>query len=191
MQLKRSLTTSYAQTEKKNLIKTEKQSSSALAELKTAVKDEKMTEVEVEDTSDRSSTTSSGEVEEDPLVLSRRQKQIDYGKNTIAYDNYLKTVPKSVFLSYMCKSKHFILNLHKFYRNKRTKEHPQTPNKYKKYSRRGWDGSIKVWRKMLHVFDTSDASNPKEKENAAAADGDVEDALDYLPFDLIDDDVVL
>jgi histone RNA hairpin-binding protein len=97
MQLKRSLTTSYAQTEKKNLIKTEKQSSFALEELKTAVKDEKMTEVEVEDTSDRSSTISSGEVEEDPLVLSRRQKQIDYGKNTIAYDNYLKTVPKSVF----------------------------------------------------------------------------------------------
>lgn len=114
MQLKRSLTTSYAQTEKKNLIKTEKQSSFALEELKTAVKDEKMTEVEVEDTSDRSSTISSGEVEEDPLVLSRRQKQIDYGKNTIAYDNYLKTVPKSVFQSYMCKSKHFILNLQKF-----------------------------------------------------------------------------
>ena len=43
---------------------------------------------------------------------------------------------------------------------------------------------------MLHVFDTSDAnSNPKE--NAAAADEDIEEALDYLPFDLIDDDVVL
>lgn len=44
---------------------------------------------------------------------------------------------------------------------------------------------------MLHVFDTSDASNPKEKEHAATADKDVEDALDYLPFDLIDDDVIL
>ena len=44
---------------------------------------------------------------------------------------------------------------------------------------------------MLHVFDTSDVGNQKEKENAAAADGDIEEALEYLPFDLIDDDVVL
>jgi hypothetical protein len=41
---------------------------------------------------------------------------------------------------------------------------------------------------MLHVFDTSDAnSNPKEN----AADEDIEEALEYLPFDLIDDNVVL
>lgn len=43
----------------------------------------------------RSSSISSDlELETDPLVLQRRQKQIDYGKNTLAYDNYLKSVPK-------------------------------------------------------------------------------------------------
>lgn len=36
------------------------------------------------------------EMESDPAILARRQKQIDFGKNTIAYDNYIQTVPKYV-----------------------------------------------------------------------------------------------
>ncbi|KAJ8986007.1 hypothetical protein NQ317_013891 [Molorchus minor] len=67
----------------------------------------------------------------DPTILARRQKQIDYGKNTLGYDNYLKMVP----------------------RNKRQRDDPKTPDKFVKYSRRGWDGLIKQWRLQLHKYD--------------------------------------
>ncbi|XP_022251853.1 histone RNA hairpin-binding protein-like isoform X2 [Limulus polyphemus] len=71
------------------------------------------------------------EIEKDKEVLQRRQKQIDYGKNTLGYQRYIDAVPKGT----------------------RTKDHPRTPNKHFKYSRRGWDTLIQLWRKQLHLWD--------------------------------------
>ncbi|KAG4079602.1 hypothetical protein HA402_001790 [Bradysia odoriphaga] len=71
------------------------------------------------------------ELETRPEVLARRQKQIDYGKNTIGYENYIKLIP----------------------RDRRSRDHPRTPPKDVKYSRRAFDGLVKIWRTKLHRFD--------------------------------------
>lgn len=82
------------------------------------------------------------EYETDRNAIRRRQKQIDFGKNTTGYQLYIKAVPKF----------------------KRMRGDPQTPNKYIKYSRRSWDAQIRLWRIKLHVYDPPQAKDEEGKE---------------------------
>lgn len=100
------------------------------------------------------------EPERDPIVLRRRQKQIDYGKNTLGYQNYVESIPKA----------------------KRSREHPRTPRKGVKYSRRSWDQQIKLWRIRLHNYD------PKSEISKLSANG-VELAETAINIELAADDI--
>ena len=93
------------------------------------------------------------EMETDIEVLKRRQKQIDFGKNTIGYQNYSQMVD----------------------RTKRTKVDPRTPDKFVKYSRRSWDQIVKLWRQKLHAYDPNDGENDQEM--------DISEIMSDLSFD--------
>lgn len=82
------------------------------------------------------------EMESDSDTLRRRQKAIDFGKNTIGYQNYIQMVS----------------------RVNRTKVDPQTPDKFIKFSRRSWDQQIKIWRQKLHAYDPNDGENDLEMD---------------------------
>ena len=100
------------------------------------------------------------EYEEDKQILSRRSKQIDFGKNTLGYQNYLKVIPKE----------------------KRMANDPRTPNKFIKFSRRSWDAQIKLWRKKLHVYDPPEETSDKGDEMLDKIEMDMDDinAIIYL-----------
>lgn len=85
-----------------------------------------------------------GTRETDPHRLSQRLRQIEYGYNTLGYENYARLVPKHT----------------------RTAEHPRTPNRFKVMSKRAWDGLVRKWRRQLHEYD--DAGNAAATGPAAA-----------------------
>ncbi|CAF1484867.1 unnamed protein product [Rotaria magnacalcarata] len=88
-----------------------------------------------------------GSIECCPKELVRRQKEISKGKLSKVYEAYASTIP----------------------RKSRTRQHPRTPCKYAKMSRRGFDGAIKAWRRKLHEFGAE-----KIKENGGG-DGNNDD----------------
>lgn len=65
--------------------------------------------------------------------LEKRQRQIDIGKSTAGYIAYTQQVPK-----------------HK--RQLRREEHPVTPSKSQHCSKRQWDGKVRKWRRLLHLW---------------------------------------
>lgn len=93
----------------------------------------------------RNETRAPVEYENDQQVISRRQKQLDYGKNTIGYQAYLTKVPKS----------------------NRSRENPVTPDKFVKYSRRSWDQQVKIWRKKIHEFDPPEVIHYQSKPESS------------------------
>jgi len=64
-------------------------------------------------------------------------------------------------------------------KKRRTRDEPQTPDKYQKCSKRSWDGQIRKWRRLLHKYD----KNAKEGE----IDFDIENTEDITEMDVIDE----
>lgn len=76
--------------------------------------------------------------------LEQRQKQIEYGKNTIGYKVYTKVIKKE----------------------NRKKTDPWTPDKYTKCSKRCWDGMVRTWRRQLHSWDPPEATLNSNDSNS-------------------------
>lgn len=69
-------------------------------------------------------------VETDPHRIAQRQKQIDFGKNTLAYDKFIAVCP----------------------RHTRKCGDPMTPLPQQKCSKRSFNGQVTSWKKKMYAF---------------------------------------
>lgn len=100
------------------------------------------------------------ECESDPEILARRTKQIEIGKNTLAYNKYITALPKHL----------------------KQKGQPGTPNKFDKFSRRRWDGLIKAWKIKLHSWENPQSCKSLSKlvsESEISFDGSQDERNSY------------
>jgi len=76
--------------------------------------------------------------------IDMRRRQLNIGKQTWGYQNYIRAVPKSL--------------RHGWY--------PVTPDPMERISKRRFNGKVNVWRRKLHFWDapTRSASSPKGNE---------------------------
>lgn len=81
----------------------------------------------------------------DPQRLAQRQKQIDYGKNTLGYERYAREVK----------------------RRSRDVSDPWTPDISESISKRHFDGKVKAWRRALHEWENA---HPLAARGEASAD---------------------
>ena len=122
------------------------------------------------------------ERETDPRKLEQRQKQIGYGKNSLAYQRYIEEVP-----------------LHKRRFDLINSDHPRTPDITRVVSKRTFDGQVKAWRRQLHLWDPPEAAVPAPSAAAPGADIGSEPAVassssafgDFLGIDEDEDDVAM
>lgn len=100
------------------------------------------------------------QMETDMDTLKRRQKDLDYGKNTIGYQNYVDQVPKG----------------------QRTKYQPTTPDKFRKMPRRTWDNAIRMWRKHLHQYDPTDGEDQETELSDILSDMSFDSKITFGDF---------
>lgn len=99
-------------------------------------------------------------IETDRHRIAQREKQIEYGKNTVGYYKYSHAIPRG---------------------SRRRGTDPETPDARQTCSKRSFDGQIRKWRRALHAWDDYEGEDrpaypdaPKGADSKAAAQAALE-----------------